>query len=122
MTKSEVNKLADDMLALCMKIPELQGFVAVIQVVLNLTKTAIPLVFGGDTVAVEPQKMAAVRDILPPEEDIRRALNGAILFSMVAEKLAEVKKDEIGSEIVLSTKPSDFDGEDWFNNQQRFAS
>lgn len=122
MTESEVNKLADDMLALCMKIPELQGFVAVIQVVLNLTKTAIPLVFGGDTVAVEPQKMAAVRDILPPEEDIRRALNGAILFSMVAEKLAEVKKDEIGSEIVLSTKPSDFDGEDWFNNQQRFAS
>ena len=121
MTQDDYNKLVDDFSNLVLSIPELSGFVAIIQSLLKVAKVAYPLIQtiqGHDSsdpakAQLSPAMMAmkAKLDTDLTEEDLARGGRSLMLMIDVSKKLAEAEQ-------VQPEKQDDvnFDASDYFKN------
>jgi hypothetical protein len=116
MTEDDYNKLVDDFSNLVLSIPELSGFVAIIQSLLKVAKVAYPLIqtiqgHGTDKPQLSPAMMAIKAKLESDlsEEDIARGGRSLKLMIDVSKKLA-------ASEQVEPEKADDvdFDASDYF--------
>ena len=120
LTEDEYNKLVDDFGNLVLSIPELSGFVAIIQSLLKVARVAFPVIESIKSATTDPSKpqashrmmaMKAQIDSALTEDDVMRATRSLMLMIDVSKKLAESEAVDADDDA-----KTDFDTGTFFNN------